>query len=181
MTRHCLKFIPHFQVSVHHRLTTYIVIANKRRQRNRMDVNPFALALLVHGKLHGTSRNTLGICEGQDLIGYKYIYYAKNCYRSLPTSSMNLASAVRSTWSEAPVQMVRLRGKGFRFSIWKTGSLQNLFNFKSYSSEIIVSFYIFYDCETHIEEKFADSVNRINSKGSPVGRHITISWIIQYY
>ena len=109
-------FIPHGQVAVYHRLTIYSV-ANKRTQRNKMDVNPCALALLVHGKLHGTSRNTLGICKAQDLIGYKYIYYAKKCYRSLPTSSMNLASAVRSTWSEAPVQMVRLKGKGFRFSI----------------------------------------------------------------
>ena len=57
-------FIPHGQVAVYYGLTIYSV-TNKRRQKNRMDVNPFALALLVHGKLHGTSRNTLGICEAQ--------------------------------------------------------------------------------------------------------------------
>ena len=68
--------------------------------------------------------------------------------------------------------MVRLRGKGFRFSICKTGWLQNLFNFKSYFSEEIGWFYILYDCETHVKEKFAYSVNRINSKGSPVQEDI---------
>merc|ERR1719219_3113312 len=76
----------------------YITDMSRQRRKTNMEVNPFPLTLLARPTLHGTSKNT----------------------RSFPMSSMKLVRAFLSTWSEAPVQIVRLRGKRFKFSIsWR--------------------------------------------------------------
>ena len=73
----------------------YITDMSRQMRKTNMEVNPFPLTLLARPTLHGTSRNTL------ETGGYKKHLKLNSYYRSFPMSSMKLARAFLSTWSEA--------------------------------------------------------------------------------